>query len=95
MKKITVLFHTQTKHNTQIPLKERFARAWIAKFKEPRESRWMEWSKSSLLLNFFYCLSCLYTNSLRLNNLKTKKAMNAKLSGFVIDVENDHLFVVI
>ena len=40
--------------------------------------------KSSLLFDTFYCLFCFYTNSLRLNSLKTKKAMNAKFAGFVI-----------
>ena len=39
--------------------------------------------KTSLLFNIFYSLFCLDISSLPLNNLKTKKAMNAKLSGFV------------
>ena len=43
--------------------------------------------KGNLLFNTFYCLFCLYTNPLRLYNLKTNKAMNAKRSGFVIYVK--------
>ena len=43
--------------------------------------------KSSLLFNTLYCIFCLRTNSLQLNNLETKKAMNAKLSGFAIYVK--------
>ena len=39
------------------------------------------------LFNIFYCLFCLYTNSLRLNNLRTAKAMTTELSGFVIYVK--------
>ena len=43
--------------------------------------------KSSLLFNTFYCLFRLETNSLQLSNLKTKKAMNAKFSEFIIQVK--------
>ena len=42
--------------------------------------------KSSLLFNSFYCLFCL-NKTLRLNNLKIRTAMNAKIPVFVICVE--------
>ena len=41
--------------------------------------------KSSLHFNSFYCL--FINKNLRLNNLKTRTAMNAKISVFVISVE--------
>ena len=43
--------------------------------------------KSSLLFNSFYCLFLLLNKTLRLNNLKTRTATNAKISVFVICVE--------
>ena len=44
--------------------------------------------KSSLLFNSFYCLSFLLINkTLRLNNFKTRTAINAKISVFVTYVE--------
>ena len=43
--------------------------------------------KSSLLFNSFYCLLLLINKTLRLNTLKTRAAMNAKLSVFDICVE--------
>ena len=43
--------------------------------------------KGNYFFNTIYCLFCLYTNSSRLNNLKTKKVMNTKLSGFVTYVK--------
>ena len=42
--------------------------------------------KSSLLFNSFYCLF-LFINKTWLNNLKTRIAVNAKISVFVICVE--------
>ena len=41
--------------------------------------------KSSLFFNSFYCFF-VYKKTLRLNNLKTRSAMNAKVSVFVICV---------
>ena len=43
--------------------------------------------KANYFFNTIYCLFCLYANSSRLNNLKTKKVMNTKLSGFVTYVK--------
>ena len=43
--------------------------------------------KNSLLSNTFRCLFSLYGNSFRLSKLKTKKAINTKLLGFVIYVK--------
>ena len=49
--------------------------------------------KSSLLFNSFYCLFCLSNKTLRLDNLKTRTAMNAKISVFAICVDRDHFRV--
>ena len=43
--------------------------------------------KSSLLFNSFYCLLLFINKTWRLNNLNTRTAMNAKISRFVICVE--------
>ena len=43
--------------------------------------------KSILLFNSFYCLFCFTKKPLRLNNLKTRTAMNAKVLVFVVCVE--------
>ena len=43
--------------------------------------------KSNLLFNSFYCLFLFINKILRLNNLKTRTAMNTKISVFVICVE--------
>ena len=42
---------------------------------------------SSLLFNSFYCLFLFINKTLWLNNLKTRTAMNPKISAFVICVE--------
>ena len=43
--------------------------------------------KSSLLFNSFYCLFLFINKNLRLDNLKTAAAMNAKMSVFFVCVE--------
>ena len=43
--------------------------------------------KNSVLFNSFYCLFLFIIKNLRLNNLKTRIAVNAKISVFVICVE--------
>ena len=43
--------------------------------------------KSSLLFNSFYCLFLFINKTVWLNNLKTRIAMQAKISVFVICVE--------
>ena len=43
--------------------------------------------KSSLLFTSFYCLFCLQNKALRINNLKTRTAMNLKISVLVISIE--------
>ena len=43
--------------------------------------------KNSVLFNSFYCLFLFINKKLRLNNLKTRIAVNAKISVFVICVE--------
>ena len=40
--------------------------------------------KNSLLFNSFYFLFLFINKTLRLNNLKTKTAMNAKISAFEV-----------
>ena len=46
--------------------------------------------KSSLLFNSFIVFS-VYKKTLRLNNLKTRTAMDAKISVFVVSVKLYHL----
>ena len=43
--------------------------------------------KQPTLFNTYYCLFSLEQNSLRLSNLETKKAMNAKFSVVIIQVK--------
>ena len=43
--------------------------------------------KNSLLFNSFYFLFLFINKTLRLNNLKTKTAMNAKISAFEVIID--------
>ena len=61
-----------------------FSSVWFCSYKPVK---FFIISKSSLPFNSLYCIFCLCTNSLPLNNLKTRKAMSPKLCGFAIYIK--------